>query len=314
MRIRAVVVDPDAPGRLALQVVDSPPLRPNEALVRVKAISLNRGEVRRAANANPGWRPGWDFAGIVEQQAADESGPPKGTRVVGVLDSGAWAEEVAVPADRLAELPAPVSFAHAAALPIAGLTALRTLERGGLLLARTVLITGASGGVGQIACQLARLAGARVVGAVHQPDHADAARDAGAHEVVVGEDLSGAASFGPYHLILESVGGQTLATALDLVAHGGQCVIFGSTAGPRVTLDIRDLYSRGGISIYGFIIFYEMSREPPAPDLARLVSLVAEGRLRAPITVEAPWTRIGEIAQQLDERRFTGKAVLHLED
>lgn len=314
MRIRAVVVDPDVPGRLALQVVDSPPLRPNEALVRVRAISLNRGEVRRAAGAEPGWRPGWDFAGTVEQQAADESGPPRGARVVGILDSGAWAEQVAVPAERLADLPDQVSFAQAATLPVAGLTALRTLEHGGLLLARSILVTGASGGVGQIACQLARLAGARVIGAVRQPAHAEVAREAGAHEVVIGEDLSGAASYGPYHLILESVGGQSLATALDLLAHGGRCVIFGTTAGPRVTLDIRDLYTRGGISLYGFIVFYEIAREPAAPDLARLVSLVASGQLRPPITVEAPWTRVGEIAQQLTERRFTGKAILHLED
>lgn len=314
MRIRAVVVDPDAPGRLALQVVDSPPLRPNEALVRVRAISLNRGEIRRAAAANPGWRPGWDFAGTVEQQAADASSPPKGARVVGILDSGAWTEQVAVPAERLAELPDQVTFAQAAALPIAGITALRTLEHGGLLLGRSILITGASGGVGHMACQLARLAGARVIGAVRQPGHAQAAREAGAHEVVVGEDLSGAASFGPYHLILESVGGQSLATALDMLSHGGRCVVFGTTAGPRVTLDIRDLYTRGGVSLYGFIIFYEIAREPAAPDLARLVRLVADGRLRPPITIEASWTRIGEIAQQLDERRFTGKAILHLEE
>jgi len=95
---RAVYVDPESPGRLAIK---SLPLRaplPSQALVRVKAISLNLGEVRRALTmAEAGWRPGWDLAGVVEQAAADHSGPPVGARVVGFLPAGAWAEMVTVP-------------------------------------------------------------------------------------------------------------------------------------------------------------------------------------------------------------------------
>src|SRR5437868_6423871 len=101
-----------------------------------------------------------------------------------MLNPGAWAEVVAVPTSILAEIPESVSFAQAATLPIAGLTALWALEHGGLLLDRLVLITGASGGVGQFACQLARQAGARITGVVRQQGNAAAAREAGAHEVV----------------------------------------------------------------------------------------------------------------------------------
>ena len=319
MGIRAVVVDPQAHGHLAFQEIDSPTPNASEALVRVEAISLNRGEVRRvssaaAASADSGWRPGWDLAGVVEQAAADGSGPPLGARVVGILDSGAWAEEVAVPTEQLAELPSGVSFAQAATLPIAGLTALWTLEHGGSLLDRTVLITGASGGVGNFACQLARLAGARVVGVVGSTEHAAVAHEAGAHEVIVGHALAGAESFGPYHLILDSVGGQGLAAALPMLGHGGTCVIYGTTGGPQVTIDARDVYSRGGVSIYGFIIFYEMTRRPPAEDLSRLAHLVADGRLHPPIAVEASWNTIGDVAQQLTNRSFTGKAVLRIQN
>jgi NADPH2:quinone reductase len=264
------------------------------------------------ATADAGGRPGWDLAGTVEQAAADGSGPPRGARVVGILDSGAWAQLVAVPTTRLAELPEGVSFAQAATLPIAGLTALWTLERGGLLLGRTVLVTGATGGVGNFVCQLARRSGARVVGVVGRPEHAEVARAAGAHEVVVGHDLSGAESFGPYHLVLDSVGGPGLAAALPMIAHGGECVVYGTTASPQVTLDVRDIYTRGGVRLYGFIIFYEMTRRPPAEDLGRLAGLVADGRLRPPIEVEASWREVSSVAQQLTDRRFTGKAVLHV--
>src|SRR5579885_2218674 len=100
--IRAVVVDPSVAGRLVIREVEAPTASRSEALVRVKAISLNRGEVRTASTAEAGWRPGWDFAGVVEQQATDGSGPPTGARVVGTLDNGAWAELLAVPTFRLA--------------------------------------------------------------------------------------------------------------------------------------------------------------------------------------------------------------------
>src|SRR5581483_1548758 len=103
--IQAVVVDPSAPGRLVIRAVDDPSAAPSEAIVRVKAISLNRGEVRTASNAEAGWRPGWDLAGIVEKAAADGSGPRAGARVVGLLLEGAWAEVVAVPTTMLAEIP-----------------------------------------------------------------------------------------------------------------------------------------------------------------------------------------------------------------
>src|SRR6266849_6565152 len=144
--IQAIVVDPDIAGRLAIREVEPPSPAPSEALVRVRATSLNLGEVRDTTTAKAGWRPGWDLAGVVEQAAADGSGPKSGARVVGMVNAGAWAELVAVPTAVLAEIPDTVTFAQAATLPVAGLTALYALEKGGFLLNRKVLITGASGG------------------------------------------------------------------------------------------------------------------------------------------------------------------------
>ncbi len=97
--MQAIVVDPQAPVRLGFQTVEAPQPQINEAVIRVKAISLNRGEVVYHVQGAEGTRLGWDLAGVVEQAAADGSGPTQGTRVVGVsmLPPGAWAEQVAVP-------------------------------------------------------------------------------------------------------------------------------------------------------------------------------------------------------------------------
>src|SRR3978361_946189 len=166
---RAVVVDPASNERLSIKSVPLAPAYRDEVTVRVRAISLNRGEVNRAVrSAEPGWRPGWDFAGTIEETAPDGSGPVKGTRVVGLLPSGAWAEVIRVPKDSVAPLPDQVSDAQAATLPVAGLTALHALRQGGLLLGRKVLIDGASGGVGHLACQLAAASGAIVHGHVRK--------------------------------------------------------------------------------------------------------------------------------------------------
>ena len=123
-KMKAIVTDPQSEGHLILSEVDQPAPTASQALVRVAAISLNRGEVRSALAAKERYVPGWDLAGTVEQPAADGSGPPAGARVVGFLRSGAWAEMAVVPADFLAELPPQVTFSQAATLPVAGLTAL----------------------------------------------------------------------------------------------------------------------------------------------------------------------------------------------
>jgi NADPH2:quinone reductase len=280
--------------------------------VCVAAVSLNRGEVRRADSSESGFRPGWDLAGTVERAAADGSGPQEGSRVVGFLPSGAWAERVAVPTDSVAVLPDGVSFEEASTLPVAGLTALYALEEGGNLLGRSVLVTGASGGAGEFGLQLAHAAGARVVGLVRRKVHAGFVEEAGAHEVVVDESGAAAGERGPYHLVLESVGGEVLGNTLSMLAPGGTCVSFGTSAAAEIKFDARSLYLTGGAKLYGFILFHEVLATPASDGLDRLARMVADGRLKPRIEVEAPWTELGEIAARLIERGYTGKAVLRV--
>ncbi len=312
-KTRAVVVDHDSPGRLVLQEVEVADPNPSKALVRVAAISLNRGEVRRATILDePGARPGWDLAGTVERSAADGTGPSEGARVVGFLPSGAWAEQVVVPTNALAELPDGVSFEQASTLPVAGLTALYALEKGGGIVGKRVLVTGASGGAGLFALELARMSGAQVVALIRREEHIELVREAGAHEVAIAEDGAAAAEYGPYDLILESVGGTVLGNVLLMLAPKGTCVSFGVSGGSETTFDVRTLFVTGGASLYGFILFHEVLAHPASEGLARLANLVSEGSLTPRIEVVADWTEIGDVAARLMDRGFTGKAVLRV--
>jgi NADPH:quinone reductase len=310
--MNAVVVDRSAAGGLTLRALAEPAPLPSEALVRVAAISLNRGEVRRARAAEDGWRPGWDIAGTVERAAADGSGPPAGTRVVALMaGSGGWAEKVAVPTENLAALPDGITFEEAATLPVAGLTALMTLEKRGSLLGRRVLVTGASGGVGMFATQLARLGGAHATALVHTPAKRDAVLPF-ADAVVVGDSADVAKGHGPFDIVLESVGGAVFASALTLLQTGGTLVTFGTTADRMSTIEVASFYPQGGLSIYGFILFHEIKAEPAGEGLTRLASLLAQQKLQTRIDDVLPFARIGEAAERLWNRGVTGKLVLTL--
>ena len=312
--IRAVVVDPAAPGRLALKPVELRDPDRDEVGVRVTAISLNRGETRRALQvAEPGWRPGWDFAGVVETAAADGSGPKPGTRVVGLLPSGAWAERVNCRSHAVAVLPDGCSDAQAATLPVAGLTALHALRQGGLLLGRKVLVDGASGGVGHLACQLASAAGAQVWGHVRRAEYRDAVAGWCDGRVVLGPDLGGAKPHGPFWLIVDSVGASALSAALGMLAPNGTCVTLGVSEGNTASFESRDFFSTGGTRLYGLTLFHElMSVERAGIGLRLLAELIEAKKLRPHIAVEAPWDEIGTTARCLIDREFTGKAVLHV--
>jgi NADPH:quinone reductase-like Zn-dependent oxidoreductase len=215
-----------------------------------------------------------------------------------------------VPTSALAELPEKVTFAQAATFPVAGLTAFYGLGKGGLLLGRRVLITGATGGVGDFAVQLARLAGAHVTASVRRADQAASIRDLGAHEVIVGDEIPPSPK---YDLVLESVGGKTLGTALAALQRNGVCVTLGVSASPTVTFDAREFFVTGRTTLYGFYLFTELLSERGSVGLRRLAELVAAGQVVPHISLEKPWTEIAAVAQDLLDRRFPGKAVLALD-
>ncbi len=309
--VRAVVVDMNAPGKMVLQDVAAPEPKANEAMVRVAAFSLNRGEVRQSLSAKEsGGRPGWDVAGTVERAAADGSGPAAGMRVVGFLGAGGWAERVAVPTDSLAPLPDGLSFAQAATLPVAGLTALHAVRKGGNLSGKAVLITGASGGVGYFAAQLAKNAGATVTAVLRQERYADLVRELGVANTVVSADAAEAGQYGPYHLIVDATAGPVMAQAFAMLAPGGTYVLYGTSAGEGEALPLSKFYGAGGATLYGLSMYFELRNEPASVGLAHLAELMVRGELRVRIDIEEPWTNVADVAQRLLDRAYPGKAVL----
>jgi NADPH:quinone reductase len=171
-------------------------------------------------------------------------------------------------------LPDTVDFAAAAAVPVAGVTALRTVRRLGSLVGRRVLITGASGGVGRFAVQLAARAGAHVVAAVGSRERGEGLVQLGAAEVVVGvRDLAE-----PVDGALDHVGGQTLADVYALLRPGGLVLSVGMASLEPTTIDFEAARMRaGGTRIEAFSVGPGFG-----PDLEYLVSLLAGDQLDPP--------------------------------
>ncbi len=306
--MQALVPAGRAAGLVTMAEVPRPEPRPDEALVRVQAFSVNRGEIFRLENPEPGSRPGKDVAGVVARAAADGTGPAAGQRVVGHPEAGGWAEYAAVPVGSLAVLPPEVTVVQGAALPLAGLTALRLLRAAGSLAGRRILLTGASGGVGHYVTELAAAAGAEVTAVTRSADRGQRLAGLGAAAVV--RDLAGAG--GPFDLVLESTGGAALAAAVNRLVPGGTLIWFGQASRTPATLDFFTIL--GGpqtVTIRSFA--YWDAPGGYGQDLATLVRLVATGCLHPEIGRVAGWADTAATLTDLYQRRIRGNAVLTLE-
>lgn len=302
--VRALLVDPEAPRSLRFGEIPEPEPGPGEALVEVRHASMNYGELRWALHRPVGAVLGYDVAGVVLRAAADGSGPAAGARVV-AFSNGTWAERVAVATDALAEVPDAVPLADAAALPVVGITALRTLRAAGSVLGKRVLITGASGGVGRAAIQLARRGSAYVIASVGAAARGEGLKELGADEVVIGLDTIDR----PVDVVLENVGGPHLVASWNLLAPGGTIQQIGWAAHDQpAVFPPNSIYSPGPAkSLHSFA---DMSH--PGPDLAVLVSLAARGELSAEVAWRGSWERVEEAVDALLGRRIPGKAVLDI--
>ncbi|GGN48975.1 oxidoreductase [Streptomyces albiflavescens] len=303
--MRALIVDPAVPGRLRLGEAPDPVPGPGQALIEVRHTSLNAAELFFAQRAEPGDVLGFDAAGVVVAAAADGSGPAVGSRVVGFADGGGFGALRAMDVADLAVVTDGIDLGDAATLPVAAGTALRALEQAGPLLGRRVLVTGASGGVGGFAVQLAAIGGAYVIAVAGSEESARGLADLGADEVAIGP--SGVTP--PVDVVVDTVGGDQLVAAYALLAPGGSLQSVGWASGQEATLSVgSSLGSRAPKAIVS--VYNGAGLTDRQAQLGRLLGLVATGKLRVPVGWRGPWDKIADAVEALGNRRLRGKAVL----
>lgn len=309
--MRAIAIDRyGGPEVLELRDLDPPPLGPDVVHVRTRAVGVNPVDYKiREGGLDARYPshfplvPGWDVAGVVEAVGPDIAEFAPGDEVVGYvrrdhIQWGTYAELVAAPVRTLAFKPPDVGWREAAALPLAGLTASQALSRGlaGVGEDDVVLVHAAGGGVGSFTVQLARLAGARVIGTGSESTH-EHLRSLGAEPVVYGPRLAEAVrELAPAGVtaVVDLVGGDTLGLTPALLADGGRVV---SVRDPE---QVRELGGR-----YVFV-------RPHALELASLLRLVDDGRLVVPIQQSFPLERAAEAQRMIEGGHVHGKLVLEV--
>jgi NADPH:quinone reductase-like Zn-dependent oxidoreductase len=284
--------------------VDRPIPGPGRVLVRVKAAGINPGEasIRKGLFAErwPSTFPsgqGSDLAGIVEEVGAEVKNTAVGDEVIGFTnDRSSQAEFVVVEADNLVPRPGTVSWEQAGALFVAGTTAYAAVRSVALSAGETVVVSGAAGGVGSIAVQLAKNAGAKVIGLAGDANHKWLTE----HDVIpvtYGAGVEGrirAACGGKVDAFIDTFGGGYVELALNL-----------SVAKSR----IDTIIDFAAAAKYG--VKTEGNHEAAnAEVLARLAGLLAAGRLEIPIARVYPLAEAREAYRELEQRHTRGKIVL----
>ena len=316
----------DGPQSLVIERLPEPVLKPGQALVNVKAVGLNfadtlitRGKYQYKPELP--FAPGAEIAGVVEAVAAGEMGISPGQRVMAYVNWGGAAEKIAVDAQALMPLPDDVPMAVAAGLSVTYGTAMHGLrDRGRLSEGETVVVTGAAGGAGQAAVEIAKLMNARVIAVASSPEKCEIAIRAGADTAILhpGGDLKSeirALTGGDgADIVYDCVGGQAAEPMVRALAWQGRFLVVGFAAGEIPKIPLNLLLLRGA-EMAG-VFWGESVRRNPARHRANMLQLldwVAAGRLSPRIHATYPLEHIVEALGVLERREATGKVVVTIE-
>lgn len=296
------------PDVLELSELPDPPVGADTVLVRARAAGVNpvdakvrAGALEHALPHHFPLVPGWDVAGVVEAVGAGVFEFAVGDEVVGYVlrdhvQHGTYAELVPAPVRTAVTRPRSVSWEEAAGLPLAGLTAWQALRAATVTDGDVLLVNAAAGGVGHLAVQIARASGARVIGTASEANF-EFLRGLGAEPVAYGEGLVDAVrELAPdgVDAALDMAGGDSLTAAAQLVRDPDRLVSVIDPAAVRRT---------GGR--YVFV-------RPDRNDLASLVRLVEDGRVRVEVSSTFPLERAAEAHRRIEEGHGRGKVVLTL--
>jgi putative PIG3 family NAD(P)H quinone oxidoreductase len=293
-----------------------------EVLVAIEAAGLNHADLAQIRGKYPpppgeSEVPGLECSGVVLEGEMGSAWQP-GMRVMALLGGGGHATRVAIPVGQLMPLPDNLSFVEGGAIPEAALTSwVNLVVEGGLQEGETVLVTGATGGMGSFAVQLARELGARVLAAGRSRERLEMLRDLGIDEVCLeGANLAAqvreATGGRGADLCLDFTGGPDIASHLASLAYRGRLVLVGLVSGPKAEVDLA-VVLRNRLRVIGSLL-----RARPREEKARLVTDFAEfalprlrdGRLRPVVDRVIPLERAAEAYRELERGGVFGKIVL----
>ena len=310
------------PEVLVFEDVEKPSPASGEVLVRIHVVGVNFADtlLRRGGYVTPPSlpeTPGFEGAGVVEELGAGVDSELAGRRVA-FRGQRCYAEYATVPAQGLIALPDQISFEVGAAFPLQGLTAyhlLYTMDhvRPGM----TVLVHAAAGGVGLLLIQMAKQAGARVLGTTSTPEKANLARQYGANEVVLytQTDFAGRVKELTENrgvdLVLDSVGRATFAGSLQSLAPFGHLIVYGAASGVPEKLNVIGTLMQKSLKVSAFWLFTTLQ----APEVAergvrQVVDWVVSGQLRIHIGLKLPLAEAANAHRKMEARDTVGKILL----
>lgn len=313
----------------ALQLEQRPTPRPKagEVLIDVRAVGLNFPDllvIRGLYQRQPPlpFAPGKEVAGVVAESGPGIAGIKPGDRVMAQLENGAYAEQAVAPAVNVYPIPDAMSFPVAAAMGLVSITAhLALFERGLCRPGETVLVTGASGGVGEAAVQLAKAKGARVLAGVTSREKGEAAKAMGADHAIdlaapeirdsLRAQVWAVTEKRGADVVIEQVGGDVFDGAIRALAWCGRLVVVGF-AGGRIP-DVRANYLLlKNIAVTGLQSSDYRDRAPERlrAVVADILGLFQAGRLKPPKVTAFPLERFREALDALDRRSIPGRLVL----
>ena len=322
--MRALICD-DYSGIDSLRVgeLPDPEPEPGSILVRVESVTVNFADTlmvkgQYQIRPDPPFAPGYELAGTVLESNQDADFSP-GDRVAAFTFHGGMAEKAVIQAENAARLPDSVDLDAGATLPGGYGTSYHALvDRAALQPDETLLVLGASGGVGMAAVQIGRVLGARVIAAVSSEDKAQAATKAGANDVIrydqapIREAIEEITAGGGVDVVYDPIGGETTEQVLRSTNWNGRLLVVGFAAGdiPSIPLNLPLLK---GNAILG-VFWGRFTREEPKrhqSNLARIVEWAAEGKLEPLIQKRYPLDEAAQALQWVEDRKAIGRVIVN---